>query len=373
MQRIPLVDLGSQYEMIKKQVRAAIDSVFDGGRFVLGDNVKAFEKEFAEFCGAEHAIAVANGTQALMIAMRACGLQSGDEVITTPNTFIATSEAITANGCRVVFVDIDPDTYTMDVSAIEDCITERTRAIVPVHLFGQPADMDPILEIAGRHGLKVIEDAAQAHGAKYKGRTVGTLGDVACFSFYPGKNLGAYGDGGAIVTDDSDIADMALMLRNHGRHKKFEHEIEGINSRLDEIQAAVLRVKLPHLDRWNRLRRGNAAEYDRLLGGTGVVTPRVAEYSEHVYHLYVIRSDSRDALRAHLDRSGIASGIHYPVPLHLQPAYSYLDRRRGAFPVTEASSAAILSLPMFPELTSEQIGLISGVIADFNGTPNGAS
>jgi dTDP-4-amino-4,6-dideoxygalactose transaminase len=289
--------------------------------------------------------------------LRACGISKGDEVITVPNTFIATTEAITHVGGEIIFVDINPKTYTIDVSKIEEKISNKTRAIIPVHLYGQPADMDPIMELAKKYNLKVIEDAAQAHGAEYKGKKVGSIGDVACFSFYPGKNLGAYGDAGMITTNNEEIDKKVKLLRNHGRiTKKYEHEIEGYSSRLDNLQAAILRVKLKYLNNWNDSRRNNAKKYNKLLNNTaGIITPYEADYAKHVYHLYVIRTEERDKLREELKSKSIATGIHYPIPLHLQPAYNYLGHKKGDFPITEKASQEIISLPMFAELSDEQI------------------
>ena len=362
--KIPLIDLKDQYLSIKLEIDQAIQEVLDSTSFILGEMVERFEQEFAEYCQAKYAVGVGNGTDALHLSLRACGVVKGDEVITVPNTFIATVEAITIAGARPAFVDIDPKTYNMDPGRLEEYIKLRLqdaggknklKAIIPVHLYGQPADMDSISEIAKRYGLKVIEDAAQAHGAEYKGRKVGGLGDVSCFSFYPGKNLGAYGDGGAVVTNDEEIATKVRMLRNHGRFKKYEHQFEGFNSRLDAIQAAILRVKLKYLDDWNRSRRKNAEFYNRSLKDVdGVVEPKVLEGMLPVYHLYVVQIERRDDLQTKLQEVGILTGIHYPITLHLQPAYSYLGKGKGDFPVAEDTAKGILSLPMFPELTKQQ-------------------
>jgi dTDP-4-amino-4,6-dideoxygalactose transaminase len=362
---IPFVDLKAQYDSIKDEINEAIQNVLNNTSFIMGEELKKFEEEFAQFCDVKYAIGVANGSDALILALRACGIGEGDEVITVPHTFIATTEAISNVGGKVVFVDIDPKTYTIDVSKIEEKITEKTKAIIPVHLYGQPADMDPIMKLAKKYNLKVIEDAAQAHGAEYKGEKVGSLGDVGCFSFYPGKNLGAYGDAGMVVTNNEEIAEKVKLLRNHGRiTKKYEHDIEGYSSRLDNLQAAILRVKLKYLNEWNDKRRNNAKRYNELLSNiNGIITPYEAEYAKHVYHLYVIRTDKeRDKLREELKSKGIATGIHYPVPLHLQPAYSYLGYKEGDFPVTEKVSQEILSLPMFAELNDEQIGKVVKMI-----------
>ncbi|MHC2995807.1 MAG: DegT/DnrJ/EryC1/StrS family aminotransferase [Candidatus Atribacteria bacterium] len=361
---IPFVDLKAQYNSIKDEIDEAIQNVLNNTSFIMGNELKKFEVEFARFCDVKYAVGVANGSDALFLALRACGIGEGDEVITVPHTFISTSEAISNVGGKVVFVDIDPKTYTIDVSKIEEKINEKTKAIIPVHLYGQPADMDPIMKLAKKHNLKIIEDAAQAHGAEYKGKKVGSIGDVACFSFYPGKNLGAYGDAGMVVTNNDEIAEKIKLLRNHGRiTKKYEHEIEGYSSRLDNLQAAILRVKLRHLDIWNESRRRNAKKYNELLSSiSGIIAPYEADYAKHIYHLYVIRAEGRDELREELKSKGIATGIHYPIPLHLQPAYNYLGYKEGDFPITERCSQKILSLPMFAELTGEQIDKIVELI-----------
>ena len=365
---IPFVDLKAQYDSIKDEIDEAIQNVLNNTSFIMGEDLINFEEEFASFCNTKYAIGVANGSDALILALRACGIGEGDEVITVPHTFISTSEAISNVGGKIVFVDIGPKTYAIDVSKIKDKITEKTKAIIPVHLYGQPADMEPIMELAKKYNLKIIEDAAQAHGAEYKGKKVGSIGDVACFSFYPGKNLGAYGDAGIVVTNNEEIAEKIKLLRNHGRiTKKYEHDIEGYSSRLDNLQAAILRVKSRHLNKWNESRRRNAKKYNELLINIGgIITPYEADYAKHVYHLYVIRTDKgRDKLREELKSKGIATGIHYPIPLHLQPAYSYLGYKRGGFPVTEKASQEILSLPMFAELNGGQIEEIVKIIKNF--------
>jgi len=362
---IPFVDLKAQYDSIKEEIDEVIQSVLNNTSFIMGEELKKFEDEFASFCNTKFAIGVANGSDALILALRACGIGKGDEVITVPHTFIATAEAISNVGGKVVFVDINPKTYTIDVSKTEEKITEKTKAIIPVHLYGQPADMDPIMELAKKYNLKVIEDAAQAHGAEYKGKKVGSIGDVGCFSFYPGKNLGAYGDAGMVVTNNEEIAEKIKLLRNHGRiTKKYEHEIEGYSSRLDNLQAAILKIKLKYLNQWNDMRRSNAKKYSELLSNiSSIIIPYEADYAKHVYHLYVIRTEKgRDKLREELKYNGVATGIHYPIPLHLQPAYKYLGYKRGDFPITEECSQKILSLPMFAELNYEQIEKIVGVI-----------
>ncbi len=355
---IPFVDLKAQYNSIKEEIDVAIKNVLDNTAFIMGENVKNFEKEFASYCNAKNCIGVSSGTSALLIALKAAGIQQGDEVITTPHTFIATTEAITELNAKVKFADIDKETYTINPELIEKAITEKTKAIIPVHLYGQSADMDPIINIAEKHNLTIIEDCAQAHGAEYKGKKV-PISKIGCFSFYPGKNLGAYGDAGAIVTNDDGIAEKARMLRDHGRKKgdKYIHTITGSNYRLDALQAAILRVKLKHLDEWTERRRNNAKTYNDLLKDI-VVTPKEAEYAKHVYHLYVIRVKKRDETQTFLKEKGISTGIHYPKPLHLQPAYKNMGYKEGDFPVTENISKDTLSLPMFPELSQEQISYI---------------
>lgn len=361
--KVPFVDLIAQYESIESEIDAAILSVVHRADFILGEEVELFETEFAAFCEATQAVGLDSGTSALELALRAFGIGEGDEVITVANTFIATASAISFTGARPVLVDCDPQTYTIDVAQIEPAITPRTQAIIPVHLYGQPADMDPILDIARRHGLTVIEDACQAHGARYKGRRAGTMGDAAAFSFYPAKNLGGCGDGGMLVTNDAATADRVRKLRNYGQSAKYHHVQMGYNRRLDTIQAAVLRVKLPYLDRWNAQRREHAASYDQLLAGSGATIPAVADYAEHVYHLYVIQTSvDRDGLRRRLQEQGISTGIHYPIPIHLQESYRDLDYARGRFPVTEQLADRGVSLPMFAELSPGAIERVSQAI-----------
>ncbi|MCB0190950.1 MAG: DegT/DnrJ/EryC1/StrS family aminotransferase [Anaerolineae bacterium] len=362
---IPFVDLQIEYRTIKKDVNTAITKVLARSDFVLGQAVQEFEDAFACYCQAAFAVGVDSGFSALELILRAYGIGYGDEVITAANTFVATALAISTCGAKPVFVDIDPDTYNLNPDLLEAAITPATRAIIPVHLYGQPADMDPILAIARQYGLKVIEDACQAHGARYKERRVGGLGDAAAFSFYPSKNLGAFGDGGMIVTNDADIADQAKLLRNLGQRVKYEHQLKGYNHRLDTLQAAILSTKLPYLDERNVLRYQSAATYDRLLRGLPVCTPKIAEWAESVFHLYVIRVQDRDGLQAHLNEAGIATGIHYPVPIHLQPAFQELEHKRGDFPVTEQYSEEILSLPMFPELGIQRVSYVVDAIKAF--------
>jgi dTDP-4-amino-4,6-dideoxygalactose transaminase len=322
--------------------------------FIMGEELKVFEQEFAVFCRAPHCVGVANGTDALHLAMLACGVGPGDEVITCTHTFIASVLAIAQTGAKPVLVDCEPNYYTIDVDQVERAVTPRTKAILPVHLYGQPADMDPLLELARRRNLAVIEDACQGHGAEYKGRRCGMLGDIAAFSFYPGKNLGAYGDGGAVVTHRKDLAERVWLLRNYGQRVKYEHTCKGFNSRLDTLQAAILRVKLHHLEKWNEARRRAAARYDQLLAATGLITPAVAPYARHVFHLYVVRANDRPTLQAALDADQIGHGIHYPIPVHLQPAFADLGYGAGRFPVSEQAAKEVLSLPMFPEITEAQ-------------------
>jgi dTDP-4-amino-4,6-dideoxygalactose transaminase len=364
---IPLVDLKAQYAAIQAEVNRAIQRVLDNTSFILGEEVSVFEEAFASYCETKYAIGTSSGTSALHLALLACGVGPGDEVITTPHTFMATAESIIHTGAKPVFVDIDLDTYNLDPSQIQAVINEKTKAIVPVHLYGTPADMDPILEIASKHGLKVVEDAAQAHGAEYNGRRTGSVGDVACFSFYPGKNLGAFGDGGCVVTSDKQIADRVRMLRNHGRTDKYRHEMVGYGYRLDALQAAILGVKLLHLEEWTKCRRENAKRYHHFLNGFGPVLPTEPNYARSVYHLYVIRVPERDQLLQYLRSKGISAGIHYPIPLHLQPAFAGLGYKPGAFPSTEKAASEVISLPMYPELRQDQIEEVAQAVQDFYG------
>ncbi|NLH43620.1 MAG: DegT/DnrJ/EryC1/StrS family aminotransferase [Planctomycetes bacterium] len=364
--KVPFLDLKAQYESIREEIHRAMQDVIDCTAFAGGPFVARFEEEFARYCGTRFAVGVGNGTDALWTALLAVGVGAGDEVITTPSTFIATAEAITWVGARPRFVDIDECTYNMAPDQIEAAITPRTRAIIPVHLFGQTADMDPILEIAKKHGLHVIEDACQAHGAEYKGRRAGSMGEAGCFSFYPGKNLGAYGEGGAVVTNDPQIAEKIRVFRDHGQRKKYYHDIVGWNARLDGLQGAILSVKLKYLEKWNEQRRMNAGLYQRLLADLDTVTlPVEVDYAKHVFHVYATRVHDRDEMMACLARQDIHCGIHYPVPLHLQDAYQLLGYREGAFPVAERCAKEFLSLPMFPELTAEQIERVCEGIRSF--------
>jgi len=362
---IPLVDLKKQYESIKVDVDAAIKAVIEETAFVGGSYVKAFEEAFARYCGVKYTVGVANGTDAIFIALKALGIGAGDEVITVANSFIATSEAIKMSGAQVVFVDINPNTYMIDVDQIEKKITPKTKAIIPVHLYGQPADMDPIVALAKKYNLRVIGDAAQAHGAEYKGRPISQLADITCFSFYPGKNLGAYGDAGALVTDNEAWASNARMLANHGRTKKYDHDFEGVNSRLDGLQAAILSVKLRHLDEWTENRRKIAYQYNQALEGLGVVTPQEIPNVRAVYHLYVVRvpAESRERLQQHLASLGVATGIHYPIALPYLNAYRYLGHTESDFPHALKASNEIVSLPIFSELTDEQVQYVARAVA----------
>lgn len=363
---VPFVDLKAQYKTIAGEVDEALHNVVSNADFILGKDVELFEHEFAHFCEADYAVGVDSGTSALELALRAYGIGEGDEVITVSHTFIATVAAISYTGARPVLIDIDPDTYNIDVAQIEPAVTPRTKAIVPVHLYGQAADLDPILSIARKHNLIVIEDACQAHGALYKGKSVGAEGDAGCFSFYPGKNLGAYGDAGMIVTNSKELADRVRLLRNYGQSQKYQHVIMGYNRRLDSLQAAVLRAKLRHLDGWNASRRRAAKFYDEMLKDVdGVRTPYHAEESVHVYHLYVIQHPKRDQLLKYLKEQGVYAGLHYPTPVHLQPCYEHLGTPRGSLPFTEAAASRVISLPMFAEITEEQIEYVCDRIKSF--------
>lgn len=352
---IPFVDLKAQYATIKDDVNAAIQRVLESCHFTLGPEVVAFEEEFAHYCSAQYGVAVNSGTSALHLALLAAGVGPGDEVITIPFTFMATVSAIQYAGATPVFVDIDPETYTMDVKLLEGAITKKTKAVIPVHLYGQPADMDPLLAVARAHGLTVIEDAAQAHGAEYKGRRVGSLGDMACFSFYPGKNLGAYGEGGLVTTNDPSLTRTLRMLRDWGAEKKYEHVLKGYNYRMEAIQGAVLRVKLRLLEEWTEARRAAAARYNRAFDGSGVQTPVAAPYARHVYHIYAVRTAQRARWQEQLHAKGVSTGIHYPIPIHLLPAFADLGHAAGSFPHSEKAAKEVLSLPMFPELSQQQI------------------
>ena len=353
--KVPFVDLQAEYQELKEDIDTAVAGVLNRSDYILGQAVKDFEAAFADYCEASHAIGVDSGYSALELILHGYGIGAGDEVITAASTFIATALAISNTGARPVLVDADPDTYNLDPNLLEAAITPATKAVIAVHLYGQPADMDAINAIAHKHGLKVIEDACQAHGARYKGKRTGGLGDAAAYSFYPSKNLGAYGDGGMIVTNDAVLADKVKLLRNLGQTVKYHHEIKGYNHRLDTIQAAVLCAKLPHLDKGNASRRDTAEQFTIMLADLPVGTPKTADWAEHVYHLYIIQVDDREALQAHLSKAGVATGIHYPIPIHLQQAYSELGYKEGDFPVTEKMAKRILSLPMFPGMSQEAI------------------
>ena len=356
---VDFVDLKTQYANLKAEVMQAVGSVFENASFILGKDVELFEKEFAAFVGNKECVGVATGCDAILWALKACHIGPGDEVITVANSFIATALGISAAGATPVLVDCREEDYLMDVAALERAITPKTKAIMPVHLYGQSADMDPILSLARAHGLKVVEDAAQAHGATYKGRSCGSMGDVGCFSFFPGKNLGAYGDGGAVTTNDPSVAQGVRMLRNYGQSKKYHHDVTGWNSRLDTVQAAILRIKLRYLAGWNEARRRCAAQYREELGGLPLVLPTERADSAHIYHLFVIRVKQRDRLLEQLQAKGISCGIHYPVPIHLQKAYASLACGPGSYPVAERMAGELLSLPIYPEMTPEQVSYVA--------------
>ena len=363
---IPLLDLAAQYDCIKNEIDTAISDVLQSGKFILGPNTKAFEKEVADYLGVRYAVGVASGTDALIIALRSLGIGSGDEVIVPAYSFFATAGAVLMVGAKPVFVDILPDTYLIDTSQIEANITAHTKAILPVHLFGQAADMEELQILASKHNLKIIEDNAQAFGATYKGNHTGSIGDIGCLSFFPSKNLGAYGDAGMIVTDNSELAELATMLRTHGWKKKYFPEILGYNSRLDEIQAAVLRVKLKHVDTWNARRRQIVATYNEHFGKSGVVTPNLGLDRTHVYHLYVIRNKNRDALKEYLNKHGIACEVYYPQPLHLTKPCRALGWREGSMPIAELAAQETLALPLFPEMREEQVNEVIARVLEFH-------
>jgi dTDP-4-amino-4,6-dideoxygalactose transaminase len=356
---IPFVDLSAQYQEIKNEIRSSLEGLFLRSNFILGEEVSLFEKEFAEYCGTKYAVGVNSGTDALFLALLSLGIKKGDEVILPAFTFIATALAVSFTGARPVFVDINKYSYNIDVDKISSVINKKTKAIIPVHLYGQPADMQPILKIAKRYNLKVIEDAAQAHGAKYKEKKCGSMGDIGCFSFYPAKNLGCFGDGGMAVTNNQKIYRKILMLRDYGRKKKYDHIIKGYNSRLDTIQAIVLRAKLKRLDKWNQLRQSNAAYYNKLLkDGEKIVIPVVLEDRTHIYHVYAVRVRNRDKIFQLLRKKGIGVIIHYPKPLHLQKAYKELKYKNGDFPIAEKLAKEVISLPISPHLTKKQIRFV---------------
>jgi dTDP-4-amino-4,6-dideoxygalactose transaminase len=364
--KVPILEFKTQYRAHQAELDAAIREVLEASWFILGKQGEAFEQEFASYCGGGHAVGVGSGTEALHLALLACGVGPGDEVITVPNTAVPTVCAIDFAGATPVFADIDPATFTLDPAELERRLTPRTKAVVPVHLYGQPADMEPILEFAQRHGLRVIDDAAQAHGAEYRGRRVGVLADATAWSFYPSKNLGAYGDAGAVTTNDPELARRLRMLRNYGEEERYYHTIRGFNSRLDEIQAALLRVKLRHLDAWNDRRREIAAHYGERIRHPEIRLPGEASWARHVYHLYVVRTPRRDALREHLAAREIGSQIHYPVPLYRQQAYAHLQVPAGDCPEAERAMAEILSIPVYPELTDEQVEAVVEAVNSFS-------
>ena len=364
---VPFNDLTLQYHSIQDEVQEAVDRVFRRGWFILGEELTAFEAEFAAYLGVPHAVGVGSGTEALHLALRALDIGAGDEVITAPNAGVPTVAAICAAGARPVFVDVQPESHNLDPELLEAAITPRTKAVLPVHLYGQAADMDGILNTARRHGLRVVEDACQGHGATYRGRKVGALGDAGCFSFYPTKNLGGYGDGGLVATRDPAVAERLRLLRNYGKEDGYLHRIRGFNSRLDEVQAAILRVKLRHLDAWNQRRRDKAALYGELLQGGNVAAPPQMPYGEHVYHLYVIRTPERERIQERLAAAGVGTMVHYPIATHLQEAYRDLGQGPGACQVSEAYAGQVLSLPMYAELSEESIRHICRTISGASG------
>ncbi len=363
---LPLLDLTAQYQSIREDLQEAVNRVLESGQYIMGPEVKAFEQEVADYCGVKHAVGVANGTDALLLALDAKGIGAGDEVITTPFTFFATAEVISQLGATPVFVDIDPETYNIDVEQIRQNINQKTKAIIPVHIFGQPANIDEIMSLAEEHNLFVLEDAAQAMGAEYQRKKIGSWGHAATFSFFPTKNLGGYGDGGMVVTNDDELAAKIRILRVHGSYpKKYYHNVLGYNSRLDEIQAAMLRVKLRHLDTWNHLRREKAEIYHERLQRLPIQTPVEAPYRKHIYHLYIVRSNERDELMQYLKEHGISTGVYYPLPLHLQEVFRDLEYQEGSLPHAEAASKRTFALPLFPELTEEQIDHVVDRITQF--------
>lgn len=362
-QKIPFGDLSREYHELKTDIDAAVARVLESGWFVLGQEVAEFEREFAAYLGARHAVGVGNGTDAIRIALEACGVGPGDEVVTVPFTAVPTVTAISMLGAVPRFVDVGPETATLDAARLGEALSERTRAIVPVHLYGCPCDMAPTMAVAQEADIPVVEDVAQAHGAAYKGRKVGTFGRAGCFSFYPSKNLGAYGDGGAVVTDDDELAERCRMLRNYGQRRRYEHVTAGVNSRLDELQAAILRAKLPHLERWNARRRAIAARWDAAISGESVRP--LSRREGHVCHLYVVACRERQGLQSFLESQGIGTQIHYPTPVHLQPAYRYLGLAAGAFPVSERLAESVLSLPMYPYLTEAEVERVAEALREF--------
>jgi dTDP-4-amino-4,6-dideoxygalactose transaminase len=369
---VPFLDLKIQYQSLKDDIHAELARVMENTAFAGGSFVAAFENDFARFCGSKYAIGVGNGTDALWLSLLAIGVGPGDEVITVPHTFIATAEAISYCGATPVFVDIEEGSYNMDPKLLEKAITKKTKAIIPVHIFGQTVDLDPILAIAGAHGIPVIEDACQAHGSEYKGKKAGTLGVAGCFSFYPGKNLGAYGEAGAVITDNQQVADKIKMLRDHGQSQKYYHDGIGWNARMDGFQGAVLKIKLPHLSKWNDLRRSHAHAYTKGLEGVnGLITPQEQSYAKHIYHVYAVRVKEREKFIAALNEAGVSCGIHYPIPIHLQKAYEFLGLKQGSFPVAEKCAAEFVSLPMFPELSAAQVAYVVETVKVYFGGNKG--
>jgi len=364
---VPMVDLKRQYKSIKKEINSAVSEVLESTRFIMGPQVTSFEEEMASFCNTKHAVACGSGTDALMMCLMAAGLKEGDEVITTPFTFAATAEVIELLGLKAVFVDITPDTYNIDPELVAKAVTKKTKAVIPVHLYGQIADMDEINSIAEKHGLVVIEDACQAVGAQYKGRKACSLGHMGALSFFPSKNLGAYGDGGMVLTSSDEYAAKLRMIRDHGSDRRYHHAILGLNSRLDALQAAILRIKLRHLAEWNEARKDAAACYSELLKQENIVTPTIHDDRDHIFHQYSIQVPDRDGLQKHLSSKDIACAIHYPVPLHLQPAFSKGAQAEGSFPVAEAVAKKIISLPMFPELEEKEITQVAQAVLEFVG------
>ncbi len=362
---VPFVDLHAQYASIETEVEAAMKAVLQRSDFILGKDVELFEQEFADYIGTRFAIGVDSGMSALTLILKGLGIGPGDEVITSANTFIATALTISAVGGTPVLVDVDPETFTLDLEKLEAAVTSKTKAIMPVHLFGHPEDMDPIMDLANRHGLYVVEDACQSHGATYKGKVTGSFGIAAAYSFYPAKNLGAYGDGGMIVTSDEALRDSIALLRNYGQTAKYHHAVQGYNNRLDTLQAAVLRVKLPRLDAWNAARRAHADLYNSLLAGSGIALPPRMPEVEPVWHLYAVRTEHRDELKDFLQARGISTGIHYPIPIHMQPAYQELGLKEGDFPISERDAQQMLSLPMYAEISDDQIHYVADAILEF--------
>lgn len=382
---VPFVDLGRQYRHIREEIQKTISIVCEKGNFILGEEVALFETEYADFCRTRYGIGVASGTDAIYLSLRALNIGPGDEVIVPVNTFVATAYAVSFTGASLIFIDIDHETYNIDPEKVEIFLKSikaknkksKVKAIIPVHLYGQPCNMNRIIEIAEKYNLKVIEDACQAHGAMYNSglkikdstwKMAGSMGDVGCFSFYPAKNLGAFGDGGIIVTNDEKIASRLKILRNYGQKEKYMHLEIGYNSRLDTIQAAILRIKLRYLDKWNNIRRENAILYSKMLHGTDFILPQEKNYAKHIYHLYVIRAKNRENLQKHLSDNGIMTGIHYPVPLHLSPSYKHLKYRKGKFPIAEIIANEILSLPMFPGITEQEIGYVAEKLIEYGRT-----